>query len=79
MAYANWGVALGMQGKLNEAIAQLQQALQLNPRSVYAHYNLGLVFSKQGHAELAKAQFEQALHFDPTFTKARIRLQQAKT
>ncbi len=79
MAYANWGVALGMQGKLNEAITELQQALQLNPRSVYAHYNLGLVFSKQGHADLTKAQFEQALHIDPTFTKASIRLQQART
>ncbi len=79
MAYANWGVALGMQGKLNEAIAQLQQALQINPRSVYAHYNLGLVFSKQGHADLAKGQFEQALDVDPTFTKAQIRLQQART
>jgi tetratricopeptide (TPR) repeat protein len=79
MAYANWGVALGMQGKLSEAIAELQRALQLNPRSVYAHYNLGLVFSKQGHTELAKGQFEQALQVDPTFTKVRIRLQQAKT
>lgn len=78
MAYANWGVALGMQGKLDEAVAKLQMALELNPRSSSTHYNLGLAFSKQGHAELAKAQFEDALRIDPSFSKARLRLQQAR-
>jgi tetratricopeptide (TPR) repeat protein len=59
-------------------MTKLQKALELNPRSAYAHYNLGLAFSKQGRTDLAKAQFAEALRIDPTLSKARVRLEQAK-
>jgi len=78
MAWANWGVTLGMEGKFDDAVAKLQKSLELDPRSASAHYNLGLALSKQDHSDLAKAQFEQALRLDPTFSKARLRLEQAK-
>lgn len=45
------GVALGRQGKFDEAIEEFQEALTLAPGSAETHYNLGVAFTKQGDVE----------------------------
>jgi tetratricopeptide (TPR) repeat protein len=54
------GTVLGLQGKLEEAIAQYQQALRLNPNFAEAYYNLGTALYKQGRQDAALTQFKQA-------------------
>jgi tetratricopeptide (TPR) repeat protein len=54
------GVALGRQGKLDKAIEEFQEALDLAPDSAETHYNLGVALSKQGSVEQGLEHFEQA-------------------
>lgn len=54
------GVALGRQGKLDKAIEEFQEALDLAPDSAETHYNLGIALSKQGAVEQGLEHFEQA-------------------
>ena len=54
------GVALGRQGKLDKAIEEFQEALDLAPDSAETHYNLGVALSKQGAVEQGLDHFEQA-------------------
>ena len=54
------GVALGRQGKLDKAIEEFQEALDLAPDSAETHYNLGIAFSKQGDAAQGLEHLQQA-------------------
>ena len=49
----NLGVALGIQGKLEEAIGQFRAALQCEPGNANAHNNLGKAFVEQHKLEEA--------------------------
>ncbi|MDP7000235.1 MAG: tetratricopeptide repeat protein, partial [Candidatus Poribacteria bacterium] len=44
----NLGLLYGRQGKLEDAIAELQQVIQIDPNYAPAHYNLGLLYGRQG-------------------------------
>jgi tetratricopeptide (TPR) repeat protein/predicted Ser/Thr protein kinase len=50
---------------LEGAVANLEQAIQLDPRSYQAHVDLAEVYRKQGRLLEAEAQFDQALEFLP--------------
>lgn len=54
------GVVLGRQGRLEEAIKEFQQALNLAPDSASAHYNLGIAFGKQGNLGQSLEHMQQA-------------------
>jgi len=54
------GVALGRQGKLDKAIEEFQEALDLAPDSAETHYNLGIAFSKQGDVDQGLEYLQQA-------------------
>jgi serine/threonine protein kinase/tetratricopeptide (TPR) repeat protein len=69
-AYLNLGVALGKQGKVDDAIAAYRRALELAPRSALAYYNLGNALSRQGKLHDAIAAFRQALVLDPKYAAA---------
>ncbi len=52
LPYVHWGNALYQQGKLPEAIAKYQKAIELDPKNALAHHNWGLALAKLGrHAE----------------------------
>jgi protein O-mannosyl-transferase len=57
-------------GRLDEAIAQYQTALQIRPDYVEAHYNLGTALYDKGSVDEAIAQFQQALQFRPRSEEA---------
>jgi tetratricopeptide (TPR) repeat protein/glycosyltransferase involved in cell wall biosynthesis len=47
------GIALARQGRLDEAVASFQRAVQINPQDAAAHGNLGLALSMQGKLDEA--------------------------
>ena len=55
-------------GRLNEAVAALENALSLNPEFPPAHNNLGRIRAQMGDIAGAEEAFIQAIRFQPDFT-----------
>ncbi|MGQ9494224.1 MAG: tetratricopeptide repeat protein [Anaerolineae bacterium] len=53
------------QGKFNEAVAELQSAIRLDPSSVEGHFHLGNAYFQQGKLEDAAKAFQKTLDLDP--------------
>jgi tetratricopeptide (TPR) repeat protein len=67
-------MALGMehyeQGELDQAIAEFQRAIQIDPDFVEAHYNLGLAHTDRGEFDAAIAAYEEAIRLAPDLAEA---------
>lgn len=59
------GVRLYHEGRLDEAFASFEQALDQDPEFVEAHNNLGLVETERGNCEAATRHFRRAIELDP--------------
>jgi len=68
------GFALDRQGRLREAIAEYQQALDRNPNHRDARNNLGVAFARQGKVHEAALQFERLVAVDPDNADAHTNL-----
>jgi len=66
----NLGNALKRQGKLDDAIAHFNRALQINPAYAKAHNNLGTALASQGQTEAALEHFGMALVINPRYAAA---------
>ncbi len=64
-AWNNRGIALGNLGRLEEAIASYDQALEIKPDDEQAWYNRGVALSNLGRYEEAIASYDQALKIKP--------------
>lgn len=53
------------QKKIDEAIADLQQATEASPRSGFAWHSLGVVNDKFGRKQAAKEAYQKAIEVDP--------------
>jgi tetratricopeptide (TPR) repeat protein len=75
-AHTNLGVALSrIPGRLDDAIAQYEEALRLQPDSAEAHTNLGVAWSQMpGRFHDAIAQYEEALRLQPDSAEAHTNL-----
>jgi Flp pilus assembly protein TadD len=75
-AHYNLGNAwLEVPGRLNDAIAQYEEALRLNPDYAEAHNSLGFAWAQTpGRLDDARAQFEEALRLDPHCASAHTNL-----
>jgi tetratricopeptide (TPR) repeat protein len=62
--------SLVQEGRLDEAQAQLEKALQIQPDDAEAHSNLGNVLHKKGKRDEAIAHYQKALQIQPSFAKA---------
>jgi Flp pilus assembly protein TadD len=60
------GVAYYRLGKRQEAIAQLQHAIELDNRNAMAFYDLSIAHRQSGQLEQARKDLDQALKLDPT-------------
>ena len=65
VAHNNLGFALTQKGKVDEAMAQYQKALEINPKYTDAHNNLGNVLFRNGQVDEAIAQYEKGLEINP--------------
>jgi tetratricopeptide (TPR) repeat protein len=66
----NLGLALLQKGKVDEAIAHYQKALQIKPDYAEAHYNLGLALFQKGSVDEAIFHYHKALQITPDFAEA---------
>ncbi|NOZ63771.1 MAG: tetratricopeptide repeat protein [Caldiserica bacterium] len=64
--YNNWGLILGIEGKLKEAEKLLRQAIKLNPYLALAHLNLGNVLISQGKIEEAITSYSKSAVLNPS-------------
>lgn len=62
------------QGKLDEAVRLLREALAQRPHSASAHFHLGNVLNSLGRPEEAKACYETAIALVPDFAEAHYNL-----
>jgi tetratricopeptide (TPR) repeat protein len=70
----NLGNVFLRQGRMDEAVAQFQKALAINPKDANTHYNLGNAFRQQGGVNEAIAHFQMALAIKPQFAEAHYNL-----
>ncbi len=62
--------SLVQQGKNNEAIAEFESALRVNPRMVMAHIDLIALYGGLGEKDKAERHFRQAVELDPGWAEA---------
>ncbi len=74
----NLGLLMAHQGRLPEAVEQLNEALRLNPNSAEAHTTLGVVLLRSGKAEDSIPHFLAALRLKPDWALARDNLKRAQ-
>ena len=69
-AHFDLGCVLLQQGRVSEAIAHYERALQLKPDYADAHLDLGTALGREGKIEEAMGHYEQALRIKPDFAEA---------
>ena len=63
-------VRLVAAGRVDDAVAHLEEAIRLDPEFASAHYNLGTALVKRGETDAAVARYRRVLALDPTHAKA---------
>lgn len=66
--------ALVQEGKMQEAVLELQEALRANPGYVDAHVNLGGLLAEMGRSDEAIAHFREVITHRPDRADVRLRL-----
>jgi Flp pilus assembly protein TadD len=74
VAHCSLGVALRQKGKLTEAIAEFQQALQIQPDDELAHCYLGVALRREGNTAEAIAHYRRAVELKPDYAFAHYNL-----
>ncbi|MHC4912417.1 MAG: tetratricopeptide repeat protein [Planctomycetota bacterium] len=70
VGHAGLGKALHARGKIDEAIRQYRQALQIKPNYTIARYNLANALSRQGKKNEAIEHYREVLQTDPKDARA---------
>ncbi|MBN1586523.1 MAG: tetratricopeptide repeat protein [Candidatus Omnitrophica bacterium] len=73
-AQYNYGSVLSAQGRLDEALPYLFEALRLDPTYADVNNNIGAVLGQQGRLDEAEPYFLRALEINPDFADARRNL-----
>jgi tetratricopeptide (TPR) repeat protein len=76
-AHYNLGCTLLGLGKVQEAVVEFEQTLQIDPQSSAAHLNLGHALIRQGKVQEAVGHWKQALRIKPDYADAYTNLGKA--
>ena len=63
--HAELGRVLGEDGRVDEAIAEFQRAVELAPNNVWHYLGLGEAYQARGDVDKATDAFRHALELDP--------------
>ena len=75
VAHANLGVALHLEGNVDEALTHYRAAERLQPnRDAVLQYNLGLAHAQKGLSDSAEVHLREALRLRPNYLDARTNL-----
>jgi tetratricopeptide (TPR) repeat protein len=74
VAHNNLGLIRLDQGRIEEARAEIAEALQLSPRYADAHGNLGVILTAQGRLDEAIAHYNELLRLKPDSADAHFNL-----
>jgi Flp pilus assembly protein TadD len=74
VAHNNLGAAFAGLGRVREAMAHLQDALELKPDYAEAHSNLGYALAGLGRTDEAMAHYQKALELNPNYAEAHSNL-----
>lgn len=58
------------QGQIEDAIAEFEEAIRLDPDNALAHFNLGVAYQYQGKLDQAVAEYQEAISIDPDYAEA---------
>jgi tetratricopeptide (TPR) repeat protein len=68
--YVNQGMKWDKKGEYDQAIAQYDQAIRLDPAYALAYKNRGLAWYEKQQYDRAIADYDQAIRFDPNYALA---------
>jgi len=69
-AYRNRGVAYNRKGEYDRAIADLDEAIPLDPKFALAYNNRGVAYKDKGELDRAIADYDEAIRLNPNYAKA---------
>ena len=72
--HANLGIIYRQTGKRAEAVAELEQAVQLNPQQPVFLNQLGISYRQQGQFAKARGAYEKAIELDPGYAAPYLNL-----
>jgi Flp pilus assembly protein TadD len=72
--HANLGIIYRQAGKPAEAVAELEQAVRLNPEQPVFLNQLGISYRQQGQFAKAREAYEKAIALDPSYPAAYLNL-----
>lgn len=70
----NYGEALDQQGRYDEALAQFQKAVSIEPNYIQALSNIGNIYGKKNEIDKAAIYFRRALDINPNHPSANYNL-----
>jgi Flp pilus assembly protein TadD/predicted AlkP superfamily pyrophosphatase or phosphodiesterase len=73
--HVNLAAALAHLERDQEALAELDRALELDPTHAKAFFNRGLLLERSGQPEAAAEQYRQTVRYEPGHTRARASLE----
>ena len=73
-AHYSLGAVLAIAGRVDEAVAHYQTALEIDPDDAETHNNLGLALAGRGQSNEAIAHFRKALDARPDYAEAHVNL-----
>jgi tetratricopeptide (TPR) repeat protein len=68
------GRIAAQEGKLEEAVAEIREAVALQPKNPANHFNLALIYLQQNQLSEAEKAFDQVIALDPSEGDAYLRL-----
>ena len=73
-AHNNLGSALIDQGRLDEALSEIEKAVKIRRNFALAHYNMAVIYFKKGQLSEAYNKLLEAYQLDPTNADVHISL-----
>ena len=72
--YANLGVVYRLKQRLEESVAALEKAVQINPKNAVFFNQLGISYRMVGQFTKSRDAYEKAIALDPNYTLALLNL-----